>query len=133
MGLLLLIVGVLLGGCSAIPAETRRPELTPTNQQGGSDTSPAGSAVEKEAPSPEEMAKGHTFRDIYKPIALSCGAWNGLVKQAEGFCAKSLFVDGCGEKDEAGKPTGLYRNNDCPDCESLARLRARANSAGCGP
>lgn len=125
----LLVVMALLGGC-AFAAPEMQPSAVPSSGGGGVAD---GVAVDKDPPSQDEIAKGHTFRDIYKPIALTCDGWSSSVKRAEAFCAKTLFVDGCGEKDEEGKPTGKYLNNDCPECETLTSLRAQAKAAGCGP
>mgnify|MGYP000399620368 CR=1 FL=1 len=124
----LLLAALFYGACAPALLSQAAP---PRPSQDDSDFSADGTPLEKEPPSQEEKAAGHAFRDIYKPVLLDCNDWSASIKQAERPCAKSLFVDGCGEKDDAGKPTGQYRDNACPACDTLLRLRENARSAGC--
>jgi hypothetical protein len=121
-----------VGGCAAqlpaLPPAVKPPAAVDDD----ADYSTSGAPLEKDPPSLEELAAGHTFRDIYKPTVLSCDDWGPKLKLAEGACARALWVQDCGEKDADGKPTGQYRVGSCPECDTLESIRQQAKSAGCG-
>lgn len=127
----ILLAAVLLGACAGTQ-EAVVPTIRPASAaQEDSDYSTDGAPLERDPPSLEEIAKGHTFRDIYKPVALTCDEYKEQIRIAQGACALNLWVDQCGEKDADGHPTGKYRNEDCPKCETLTSIENRATAAGC--
>lgn len=112
-------------GCAALQA------VRPTPHVSADVAGEPPSSIE-EPPTDEEAASGRTFRDLIKPVELPCAAWTVRLRQAEGACARNLFVDECGEKDDNGKPTGKYAGTDCPACETLSGIRKQIADKGCG-
>jgi hypothetical protein len=74
---------------------------------------------------PAEQERGFTWRksQLPAPNPLRCAPWAEQLVIKEALCSRELFVVECGEKDAGGTPTGQYRNNDCPACETLSRYR----------
>lgn len=133
MWLRFLLFACALGGCAA--EKSTQPPPTPQPRPAADDDSEYaadGAPLERDPPSEDEAAVGHSFRDIYKPVIQSCDSWSSQIRSVKGACSLELFVQGCGEKDADGHPTGLYKGNACPTCERLARIQQNAKAAGCG-
>lgn len=125
---------LLLGGCpmpQAPPPAAAPAKSAPAPSDDDADYSTSGAPLERDPPSLDELATGHTFRDIYKPAQLSCDEWKGKLKEAKGNCARELWVEICGEKDDEGKPTGQYYRPACPACETLIGMESQASAQGC--
>jgi hypothetical protein len=82
--------------------------------------------------SEEDRQRGYQIcSELARPIADPCDKPTRDVITAEGACARQLWVELCGTKNEDGTPTGLYSGNDCPECEELTKARQRKVHAGC--
>lgn len=80
----------------------------------------------------EDRERGYQIgSDLARPIPSPCDKPIRDVVRAEQLCAHQLWVEECGEKDKDDRPTGLYAEGVCSECEGLAKARQRKTHAGC--
>ncbi len=135
----LVIAALFLSGCFGTDAavgtkpEDRRVYAASYNNASSGDSAETPySGDDARPPTDRERARGYTWRNgqLPAPLPPRCAPWESELAVKEGGCSRELYVIGCGEKDAAGNPTGQYRGNDCPECETLERFR-QTKPEGC--